>query len=87
MQWGPLGTETGPKPMKKLMSTCNGGGCDFHSIQECSADRRLRGNRSLSFIGELRQEGMDEHSQGFERQWTQESASNGTQPINRFPGT
>ena len=44
-----------PKLMKKLMSTCNGSGCDFHSIQGCSADKRLRGNCSLSFIRELRQ--------------------------------
>ena len=55
---GPWGPETETKLMKKLMSTCNDGGCDFHSIQGGSADKRLRGNRRLSFIGELRQEGM-----------------------------
>ena len=55
--------------------------------RDAFADKRLRGDRRLSFISELRQEGVGEHSQGFERQWAQEFASNGAKPLNCLPGT
>ena len=62
-------------------STCYGSGCNFHSIQGCFADKRLRGDRCLAFISELRQKGMGEHCQGFETQRAQEFASNGAKPL------
>ena len=84
---GPGGRKLKPKLVKELLSTCYGSGCNFHSIQGCFADKRLRGDRCLAFISELRQKGMGEHCQGFERQRAQEFASNGAKPLNCLFGT